>query len=144
MPALSLVVLPRTSRAVTAGGCLLCRLHRRDHQAAEQQMREARALSKDADDDHAALTKHMHETCAAREEAERDLGMTVAMFDQLRADWRRKLKDRRKEVRGRRCAQLKGWPPSGRSQTEGGGTCGNYFGACHCLSTGPRAGEAQG
>ena len=101
---------------------------RRDHRIAEQQMREARALSKDADDDHTALTKHMHETRVAREEAERELASTVAMFDQVREDWRRKLKDRRKEVR---CVRVGGGRGHvGQAGGHGGG------GQAGCLASG--------
>ena len=39
------------------------------------------------------------QTRAAKEDAERELGAVVAMFDQVRSDWQKKLKDRRKEVR---------------------------------------------
>jgi hypothetical protein len=49
-------------------------------------------------DDYTTLTKHMHEMRAAKEDAERDLGAVVTMFDQVRRDWQKKLKDRRKEV----------------------------------------------
>ena len=49
-------------------------------------------------DDYTTLTKHMHEMRAAKEDAERELGAVVAMFDQVRGDWHKKLKDRRKEV----------------------------------------------
>ena len=71
---------------------------RRDHAASEQRMREARAAKEGAADDVTALTKQMHEMRAAREDAERELGGVVAMFDQVRSDWHKKLKDRRKEV----------------------------------------------
>lgn len=62
-------------------------------------MRQARALREAAGDDCAALTRQMHEQRAAKEDAERELGATVAMYDQVRGDWQKKLKDRRKEVR---------------------------------------------
>lgn len=73
---------------------------RRDHAASEQRMRETRALQEGAADDFVTLTKQMHEMRAAREDAERELGGAVAMYDQVRGDWGKKLKDRRKEVRG--------------------------------------------
>ena len=117
---------------------------RRDHRIAEQQMREARALSKDADDDHTALTKHMHETRVAREEAERELASTVAMFDQVREDWRRKLKDRRKEVR---CVRV-GGGRAGRVLGEWGAGESRWQRWPASLlrrhDAGARAGEAQG
>ncbi|KAL4440036.1 hypothetical protein ABPG75_003037 [Micractinium tetrahymenae] len=72
---------------------------RRDHAASEQRMREARALKEGAADDYTTLTKQMHEMRAAKEDAERELGGVVAMYDQVRGDWGKKLRDRRKEVR---------------------------------------------
>lgn len=73
---------------------------RRDHQSSYQRQQESRQLREDALDDFTTLTKHMHEMRAAKEDAERELGAVVAMFDQVRGDWQRKLKDRRKEVGG--------------------------------------------
>ncbi|KAL4854466.1 hypothetical protein ACK3TF_004820 [Chlorella vulgaris] len=71
----------------------------RDHLAAQQRMRAARALKEGATDDIGVLTRQMHEIRAAKEDAERDLGAAVLMYDQMRSDWSKKLKDRRKEVR---------------------------------------------
>jgi hypothetical protein len=42
----------------------------------------------------------LHEMRAAKEEAERELGGMMAMYDRVRGDWQKKLKDRRKEVGG--------------------------------------------
>lgn len=42
----------------------------------------------------------MHEMRAGREDAERELGGVVMVYDQVRGDWHKKLRDRRKEVRG--------------------------------------------
>jgi hypothetical protein len=64
-------------------------------------MRAARALKEGATDDIGVLTRQMHEMRAAKEDAERDLGAAVLMYDQMRSDWSKKLKDRRKEVSGR-------------------------------------------
>lgn len=77
-------------------------------------MRAARALKEGATDDIGVLTRQMHEMRAAKEDAERDLGAAVLMYDQMRSDWSKKLKDRRKEVSGR------GWrvKHSGRRQTK--------------------------
>jgi hypothetical protein len=61
-------------------------------------MRDARALKEGAAADCAALTRQVHEQRAAKEDAERDLGAAVMMYDQVRGDWSKKLKDRRKEV----------------------------------------------
>lgn len=77
---------------------------RRDHAASEQRMRESRALKEGAADDYTTLVKQMHEMRAAKEDAERELGGVVGMYDQVRGDWSKKLRDRRKEVRaGRPC-----------------------------------------
>lgn len=73
-------------------------LCRQDHQNSIQQQRESRQLKDDALRDYDTLTKHMHEMRAAKEDAERELATVVAMFDQVRGDWQKKLKDRRKEV----------------------------------------------
>lgn len=73
---------------------------RRDHAAAQQRMRDARALKEGAADDYTALARQMHEMRAAKENAECDLGAAVLMYDQMRSDWSKKLKDRRKEVGG--------------------------------------------
>ncbi|EFN52866.1 hypothetical protein CHLNCDRAFT_138354 [Chlorella variabilis] len=71
---------------------------RRDHAAAQQRMRDARALKEGAADDYTALARQMHEMRAAKENAECDLGAAVLMYDQMRSDWSKKLKDRRKEA----------------------------------------------
>jgi hypothetical protein len=63
-------------------------------------MRDARALKEGAAEDLTALTKQTHGMRASKEDAERDLGAAVTMFDQVRGDWTKKLKDRRKEVSG--------------------------------------------
>ncbi len=61
-------------------------------------MREQRGLQEGADDDFTTLVKQMHEMRAAKEDAERELGSVVGMYDQVRSDWGKKLRDRRKEV----------------------------------------------
>ncbi|PRW33225.1 outer dynein arm-docking complex subunit 1 [Chlorella sorokiniana] len=72
---------------------------RRDHDAAEQRMRDTRTLKEGASDDLTTLAKQVHEMRAAKEDAERVLGGVVMMYDQVRSDWHKKLKDRRQEVR---------------------------------------------
>ena len=87
----------------------------------------------------------VHEMRAAKEEAERELGGVVAMYDQVRGDWQKKLKDRRKEVRGRVRQQPRG-TRGGRSRSRGRGMgrqgclppasaipCNTHSAGPHCL-----------
>jgi len=61
-------------------------------------MRAAREARDAASEDLHALRAQFHEMVAAKEEAERELGAAVAQLDQVRGDWQRKLRDRRKEI----------------------------------------------
>ena len=62
-------------------------------------VRAARELKDDNEADLAALTAAMHAHRAEREEAEAQLAHEREVAAGIRADWERKLADRRKEVR---------------------------------------------
>ena len=74
---------------------LLCR---REHMAMDANVRAARAACDAYAEDSTALTAHVHAAAAAREDAERDLAVCRRQVASMRADWQRKLRDRRKEV----------------------------------------------
>ena len=67
--------------------------------AMDAQVRAARAACDAYGEDRAALTAHVHAAAAAREDAERELAVCRRQVAAMRADWQRKLRDRRKEVR---------------------------------------------
>jgi chromosome segregation ATPase len=101
------------SLALTEEGVLdMCATRgRRDHDEMEQQVRTLRALLEDCTEDQAALMHAMHETRAARAEAEQQLVHMREVIDGIKADWHRKLKDRRMEV---------GWLTPRRQTNDGG------------------------
>ena len=65
----------------------------------DAQVRAARAACDAYGEDRAALTAHVHAAAAAREDSERELAVCRRQVAAMRADWQRKLRDRRKEVR---------------------------------------------
>lgn len=77
---------------------LLCERTRREHMAMEKKVREAREMKEDCLEDHAALTSHMHDMRAAKEESEKKLAQMKAQYQQGKHDWERKLSQRKKEV----------------------------------------------
>eukprot|EP00873_Tetraselmis_striata_P022804 jgi/Tetstr1/443068/TSEL_031126.t1 len=77
---------------------LLCERTRREHMAMEKKVREAREMKEDCLEDHAALTSHMHDMRAAKEESEKKLSQMKSQYQQGKHDWERKLGQRKKEV----------------------------------------------
>eukprot|EP00210_Caulerpa_lentillifera_P001875 g1804.t1 len=73
---------------------------RQEHLMSEQKVRESREMRKACRDDVCSLSRVYHETCSLKEEAEKKLCRLRKMNRQVQSDWQRKLKDRRKEVRG--------------------------------------------
>ena len=71
---------------------------RREHMSMEKKVREAREMKEDCLEDHAALTSHMHDMRAAKEESEKKLAQMRAQYQQGKMDWERKLTLRKKEV----------------------------------------------
>jgi len=71
---------------------------RREHMSMEKKVREAREMKEDCLEDHAALTSHMHDMRAAKEESEKKLAQMKAQYQQGKEDWDRKLALRKKEV----------------------------------------------
>ena len=66
----------------------------------DQRVRAAQQLKQDCQADHATLTSHMNEMRAQREIADRDLARMKRMLEETRCDWQKKLRERRREVRG--------------------------------------------
>lgn len=62
------------------------------------EVRAARELREDCVEDLATLTVAVHEQRAQREDAEVQLAREREVAEGIRADWQRKLADRRKEV----------------------------------------------
>ena len=77
---------------------LLAERTRNDHLDMERKVRDARDAKTAAAEDHAALTQHMNDMRAAKEDAEKQLSRTRRLLDDAKKDWQRKLKDRKKEV----------------------------------------------
>lgn len=71
---------------------------RREHMSMEKKVREAREMKEDCLEDHAALTSHMHDMRAAKEESEKKLAQMKSQYQQGKLDWDRKLTLRKKEV----------------------------------------------
>jgi uncharacterized protein YwgA len=64
----------------------------------EHNVRVAREMKNNAQEDHATLTQHMHDMRAAKEEADRQLNKMKKMLEDAKKDWLKKMKDRKKEV----------------------------------------------
>lgn len=71
----------------------------RDRDAAERRMRDARDLKSAAEDDMHTLSQYYYELHAAKEAAERELGLAVSHLDDTRRDWQRRLRTRRRDVK---------------------------------------------
>ena len=71
----------------------------RDRDASEHRMKLARELKEAAEDDLHTLSQHYYEMHAAKENAERELGVAVAQYDDSKTAWQRKLRDRRREMK---------------------------------------------
>jgi len=70
-----------------------------DRDVSEHRMKVARELKEAAEDDLHTLSQHYYEMHAAKENAERDLGVAVAHYDDSKTAWQRKLRDKRREMR---------------------------------------------
>ncbi|KAH7625024.1 hypothetical protein Ndes2526B_g00400 [Nannochloris sp. 'desiccata'] len=71
----------------------------RDRDVSEHRMKLARELKEAAEDDLHTLSQHYYEMHAAKENAERELGVAVAQYDDSKTAWKRKLRDRRREMK---------------------------------------------
>ena len=71
----------------------------KDRDTAERRIRAARELKAAAEDDRHTLNQHFYELNAAKEAAERALGAAVAQYDEMKNEWQRKLRSRRREVK---------------------------------------------
>ncbi|KAF6261763.1 hypothetical protein COO60DRAFT_1636588 [Scenedesmus sp. NREL 46B-D3] len=72
---------------------------RREHMAIDQKVRDKQDSKRACLEDLANLTEHFNVTRAAKEAAEKELAKTKRQVDEARADWMRKIRERRGEVR---------------------------------------------
>jgi chromosome segregation ATPase len=71
----------------------------RDRDAAEHRMKAATELKEAAEDDLHTLSQNYYEMHAAKENAERELGVAIAQYDDSKTAWQRKLRDRRRDMK---------------------------------------------